>query len=428
MNRITAIALIVFMTSLDAITAHNIPSAPASSGESKALFPTEEAKLRHNVSAYLGSLLGTILHHAGMRPEDLDFDVLTRTLSIELALQGQNIPEPEANEARTQAALHIMRAKMEQRNNEISITNAERSRRFLSENAKKPGIVTTPSGLQYRIDKQGAGAPRTSSRTKTDDRALYTIKYTIDTLDGPIIDNHNEIVSIMRNHRTSRMPTGCNEALQLMQPGSIWTLYIPPSIGYGEKQRTLIWFSLGERQGHFDQERICQPCVGGNSVLIMQIELVDYSPNVPLSLDEVDSVFIDTNYFWNKPALAIAEMQPILAAMGESNPGYPHPSAQTHLSARELRTITSQTMARLWAQIMVAEGFILPDIDMPTFRNRLEQYLSSPPSMEAIDKQHAAAIGMAAYIKERNLRSTARHQTQYTATQKILGIKTSADF
>lgn len=138
MKRIAA-ALTILLMSLDTLTAQNIPSSTTSSGESKeisALFPTKEAKLRHDVSAYLGSILGTTLHEAGMRPEDLDFDILIRTLAIELALQGQNILEPEANETRTQAALHIMRAKMEQRNNEISAANAERSRRFLEENAK----------------------------------------------------------------------------------------------------------------------------------------------------------------------------------------------------------------------------------------------------------------------------------------------------
>ncbi|SEH70628.1 FKBP-type peptidyl-prolyl cis-trans isomerase N-terminal domain-containing protein [Akkermansia glycaniphila] len=425
MKRIAA-ALTILLMSLDTLTAQNIPSSTTSSGESKeisALFPTKEAKLRHDVSAYLGSILGTALHEAGMRPEDLDFDILIRTLAIELALQGQNIPEPEANETRTQAALRIMRAKMEQRNNEISATNAERSRRFLEENAKKPGIVTTPSGLQYRIDKQGTGAPRTSSRKETDDRALYAIKYTIDTLDGPMIDNHNGTVSIIRNHSTSRIPAGIHEALKLMQPGSKWTLYIPPSIGYGEKQRNLMWLSLGERQAHFDHERICQPCIGGNSVLIVQIELVDYSPNVPLSLDEVDSVYLAANPFWSKPALAIAEMQPILAHLNEAATRTPLHPEQTQYSSQELRKITSDTIAKIWANKMIDEGLILPDIDIPTFRNQLEQSLASPPSMEDIDKQHAAAIGMAAYIKERT-----PHQTQYTDKQKFLGIKTSADF
>lgn len=410
MKRIAAVLTILLM-SLDTLTAQNIPSSTTSSGESKeisALFPTKEAKLRHDVSAYLGSILGTTLHEAGMRPEDLDFDILIRTLAIELALQGQNIPEPEANETRTQAALHIMRAKMEQRNNEISAANAKRSRRFLEENAKKPGIVTTPSGLQYRIDKQGTGAPRTSSRKETDDRALYAIKYTIDTLDGPLIDNHHGTVSIIRNHTTSRLPAGFNEALKLMQPGSKWTLYIPPSIGYGEKQRNLMWLSLGERQAHFDHERICQPCIGGNSVLIVQIELVDYSPNVPLSLDEVDSVYLAANPFWSKPALAIAEMQPILAHLNEAATRTPLHPEQTQYSSQELRKITSDTIAKIWANKMIAEGLILPDIDIPTFRNQLEQSLTAPPAMADMDKQQAAASGMATHIQTRNTQESAQ--------------------
>lgn len=379
--------------------------APA---EISALFPTKEAKLRYDVSAYLGSIFGTTLHNVGIRREDLDFDTLIRTLAIELALQGQKILEPEANEARTQAALHIMRAKMEQRNNEISATNAERSSRFLEENAKKPGIVTTPSGLQYRIDKQGTGTPRTSSHKETDDRALYAIKYTIDTLDGKIIDNPSGTISIIRNHRSPYIPAGFNEALQLMQPGSTWTLYIPPSIGFGDEQRTLTWFSLGERQSYFDQERICQPCVGGNNVLIMQLELVDYNPDVPESLSEVDSVFIDANQFWRKPALAIAEMQPILAHLDEDATRTPLPPDQTQHSLQERRTITSHTIAKRWAQKIVDEGLILPDIDMPTFRNQLEQSLTAPPAMADIDKLHAAARGMATHIQTRNLQQSAQ--------------------
>lgn len=410
MKRIAA-ALTILLMSLDTLTAQNIPSSTTSSGESteiSALFPTKEAKLRHDVSAYLGSILGTTLHEAGMRPEDLDFDILIRTLAIELALQGQNIPEPEANETRTQAALRIMRAKMEQRNNEISATNAERSRRFLEENAKKPGIVTTPSGLQYRIDKQGTGKPQ---HPEEHPDVVYEIKYTLRTLDGTLIGNAKEQINKIRGGES--LLEGLDEALGLMPAGSRWTLYIPSSLGFGDAHIEGL-FPGQYNSLTFDTNRILQSSIPGNSTLIMTVDLLKHhtreSAGMVLPVGGAASAVYMPHFFWCEPHFAVAGMRQLyhpsfITWPSEKEPDDDYlPDVDTHIR----KTAASQTAATILAEQLIDEGFILADMDMDSFRSNLRNALSEPPSLEQLGRQYPVMQNMERRITERDQQTAAQ--------------------
>jgi len=98
---------------------------------------------------------------------------------------------------------------------------------FLAENRKKAGVVTLPSGLQYKIVAKGSG--KTPASTDT-----VTVHYRGTLIDGTEFDS-----SYRRGKPAtfgvSRVITGWTEALQLMKEGAKWELFIPPDLAYGEK-------------------------------------------------------------------------------------------------------------------------------------------------------------------------------------------------
>ena len=110
-------------------------------------------------------------------------------------------------------------------------------RDFLAANAKKPGVVTLPSGLHYKVIREGTGktpGPHDS----------VTVHYR-----GTLI-NGNEFDSSYRKgkpatFRVDRVIPGWTEALQLMKEGAKWQLFIPPDLAYGERgtlaDKTLIF-------------------------------------------------------------------------------------------------------------------------------------------------------------------------------------------
>ena len=105
--------------------------------------------------------------------------------------------------------------------------NMEAGATFLAENAKKEGVVTTPSGLQYKVLVNGSGP-------KPVDGDNVTTHYTGKLIDGTIFDS-----SVQRGEPTSfgvnQVIAGWTEALKLMTPGSKWELYIPYNLAYGER-------------------------------------------------------------------------------------------------------------------------------------------------------------------------------------------------
>ncbi|MEW8508065.1 MAG: FKBP-type peptidyl-prolyl cis-trans isomerase N-terminal domain-containing protein [Candidatus Thiodiazotropha sp.] len=100
-------------------------------------------------------------------------------------------------------------------------------REFLAANGKKPGIVTTESGMQYRIIKSGEGDP-----PKLTDRVR--IHYKSSRLDGKVINSSNLKRGPGVFPVTGMIP-GATEAIRLMRPGAKWELYLPPKLAYGRR-------------------------------------------------------------------------------------------------------------------------------------------------------------------------------------------------
>lgn len=98
---------------------------------------------------------------------------------------------------------------------------------FMAENKTKPGVVTTASGLQYIVEKEGTGAkPTASDRVK--------VHYTGKLLDGKVFDSSVER-GTPAEFGVSEVIKGWTEALQLMPVGSKWKLFIPAEIAYGDR-------------------------------------------------------------------------------------------------------------------------------------------------------------------------------------------------
>lgn len=97
---------------------------------------------------------------------------------------------------------------------------------FLSENAKREGVTTTASGLQYEVIRKGAGDhPAASDRVE--------VHYTGKLIDGTVFDSSVER-GVPATFGVTQVIPGWVEALQLMREGDKWRLYIPSTLAYGE--------------------------------------------------------------------------------------------------------------------------------------------------------------------------------------------------
>lgn len=116
----------------------------------------------------------------------------------------------------------------EQQLKETAKKNLATGELFLAENGKKPGMVTTNSGLQYEVLRKGQGPI-----PKAEDRV--TVHYRAKKIDGTEFDN-----SYSRNKPAlipvNAVMAGWSEALQLMPTGSLYRLFLPPHLAYGERQ------------------------------------------------------------------------------------------------------------------------------------------------------------------------------------------------
>ena len=123
----------------------------------------------------------------------------------------------------------VMEAANEKRMQSQYGSNREEGEKFLAENKTKEGVQVTPSGLQYKVIKQGKGAiPTTSDKVK--------VHYKGTLIDGTEFDS-----SYKRNQPTefgvTQVIKGWTEALTMMPVGSKWELYIPQELAYGSRNQ-----------------------------------------------------------------------------------------------------------------------------------------------------------------------------------------------
>ena len=132
-----------------------------------------------------------------------------------------------AEEAKTEVQSFFMQLqqKQQEENAKTADINAAAGEQFLLENGKRAEVHTTPSGLQYEIVKQGDGPRPTAGDS-------VTVHYTGKLIDGTVFDSSEERGEPATFGVTQVIP-GWVEALQLMNVGSRWRLFIPSALAYG---------------------------------------------------------------------------------------------------------------------------------------------------------------------------------------------------
>jgi FKBP-type peptidyl-prolyl cis-trans isomerase FklB len=129
-----------------------------------------------------------------------------------------------------QAREAIMMYQQERRTKQMMAQSEKSSvegTKFLEENASKPGVVTLPSGLQYKVLTEGKGKiPKATS--------TVTVNYAGRLLDGTEFDSSYKRGK-PAEFQVNGVIKGWTEALQLMKAGSKWELYIPANLAYGSR-------------------------------------------------------------------------------------------------------------------------------------------------------------------------------------------------
>lgn len=106
--------------------------------------------------------------------------------------------------------------------------NRDAGRKFLAENAKKEGVVTLPSGLQYKVLVKGDGQVPQAT-----DKVL--VNYEGRLIDGTVFDASTKHGDKPASFRVDQVIKGWTEALTMMPVGSKWQIFIPQELAYGER-------------------------------------------------------------------------------------------------------------------------------------------------------------------------------------------------
>jgi len=211
-------------------------------GQEPSTLTTEKEKLSYALGVSVGNQLRA-------QSVDLDVDVYARGLKDALSGGKILLTDAELREIVT-AFQNELRSKQmalqNQKNQELAEKNKTEGEAFLAQNKSAEGVVTLPSGLQYKILKEGAG-----EKPKPTDTVVCHYRGTL--IDGTEFDS-----SIKRNEPATfavgGVIKGWTEALQLMPVGSKWQLFVPSSLGYGER-------GAGRQ-------------IGPNAALIFEVELI----------------------------------------------------------------------------------------------------------------------------------------------------------
>jgi FKBP-type peptidyl-prolyl cis-trans isomerase len=202
---------------------------------------------RQRQSYAMGMNIGVNLHRQGIT---LDPALVARGIKDSQAGGKTAMTEDEARAAIQQLQGEV-RSKLEAKSKEEGAANVKTGEDFLAANKSKPGIVTLPSGLQYKILKEGTGPKPTASDT-------VKCNYRGTLINGKEFDSTAKHGGEPAEFPVGGVIKGWTEALQLMPVGSKWQLFIPPDMAYGA--------------------RGAGADIGPNETLIFEVELLSIEP------------------------------------------------------------------------------------------------------------------------------------------------------
>ncbi len=193
-----------------------------------------------SLSYAIGLNIGGNMQAQGI--EDMSYAALNKGIAD--ALQNNPTPLMDANTANM-----TIQQKLQEYMMKKTAPIKEEGRKFLAENKKQPGVVELPSGVQYKIIKQGTGV-----KPLLEDTIVAHYKGTL--LDGNVFDeSYGRGQPIV--YPLNQLVEGWKQVLVLMPVGSKWQLFIPSEYGYGERG---------------------QGAIPGGATLVFEMELLDVKP------------------------------------------------------------------------------------------------------------------------------------------------------
>ncbi|MGZ0169680.1 MAG: FKBP-type peptidyl-prolyl cis-trans isomerase [Planctomycetales bacterium] len=224
--RIQTLALVcaVAVFSTIAVQAQDAPK-PAAPGVPK---PKPEMTAKQKASYGIGMNIGRSLNQQGLGADDLDVSIVARGIFDALSGKDSILSEDELS-----AAFADLQKMIKAKAAAAAGKKAEAGRKFLAENAKKKGIKTTKTGLQYEVIRSGNGPTPTKSDT-------VTTHYKGQLISGKVFDGSYRGKAPTPADEPISFPVGgviagWTEALQMMKIGDKWRLFIPSELAYGER-------------------------------------------------------------------------------------------------------------------------------------------------------------------------------------------------
>jgi FKBP-type peptidyl-prolyl cis-trans isomerase FklB len=223
------------------------PPAKTGAAAAKTQAPLTLKTPKEKASYAIGMNIGKNLKRDSV---EVDPAVLYRALKDAYVGNNLLLTDEEAKAALTALQAEV-RAKEDAKLKAAAVENKKTGEAFLAANKTKEGVVTLPSGLQYKIIKEGTGPKPTA-----EDTVLCHYR-------GTLVDN-TEFDSSYKRGEPLKIPVGgvikgWTEAIQLMPVGSKWQLYIPSDLAYGERG------APGSP-------------IGPNSALVFDVELISIEP------------------------------------------------------------------------------------------------------------------------------------------------------
>jgi UDP-GlcNAc:undecaprenyl-phosphate/decaprenyl-phosphate GlcNAc-1-phosphate transferase len=221
--------------------------ACSASAQDQPVLKTQKDKISYAIGLEMGK---------GVKDQGFDVDPNMLTMGVKEALSGgKSQLSDEDFRAIIANIQEEMKQKQMQAAEEAASDNKKEGEAFLAENTKKEGVVTLPSGLQYKVITAGQG-----KKPLETDTVLCNYKGTF--IDGTEFDSSAQTGKPVAFDLKGILP-GFKEALLLMPVGSKWQLFIPSDLAYGEHGAGTV--------------------IGPNVTLIFEVELVSIqaSPSTP---------------------------------------------------------------------------------------------------------------------------------------------------
>ncbi len=200
--------------------------------------PTEKEQISYSIGMAMGKQLAEI-------KDEVNLDTVVKAMRSQIAEEKLLLTEDQAKTV-FEGFGQKMQAKQIAKTMADAKNNLDSGNKFLAENAKKPGVTTTASGLQYQVMTDAKGA-------KPGIKDGVKVQYKGSLLDGKTFDSSYDRGEPAVMPLEGVIP-GWSEGLQLMPAGAKYKFWIPASLAYGEQ---------------------APPMIGPNQVLVFEVELLD---------------------------------------------------------------------------------------------------------------------------------------------------------